>query len=74
MSTITEAREASQRILDATEKLDDLLRAMDEAAVIGVPRSLAGSLEDVEAEVAFTERKLATIKAYIERERHRHGK
>ena len=77
MTTITgtgwvAACSASEAIMDATEKLDDMVVARNGATTLGLPlRQVA--IDDIDAEVRFIEERLAVIKAAARKERERYG-
>lgn len=71
-SALDNAADAAMCLLDATEKLDDLLRARVAAVAIGLPtRQVA--FDDIDAEITFIRRKVDKVAAYSKMERVANG-
>ena len=72
--SLKEAREASDRILDAAERLADFFKDYDEADAMDLrERTRRGLVEDIEAEMVFIRRKLEFIEKHTEREKTTYG-
>lgn len=70
--TIVDALSAANDVLNADEKLHDLLRARADALAMGLPDRQV-QIEDIDADLVFIRRKLDVVEAYTKRERERNG-
>ena len=69
-----EARLAANHILDADEKLYDLVREFDEALFMARPNFEVRQLvDDLDAQVIYVRRQLDKIERFTTKERTRHG-